>query len=164
MHVVARSCFAELKFPEDFRTYEVLNMMRIYRANGKQLFVNKIVVGRERNRKDSVTREYRLDNISTMENDYRFTQRFVDWFQADYARLGVGGLERYLHRGVLIGIALRRYADNRLLLSYLPPYNIDTVLLTIANNLHLGPFVYAGVIAKSKTNRLIEYLGRYLRK
>lgn len=156
IHVIHKSCFRNGGFSEDFRIYEKLDLLRIMKENGKQLYINKTVVGRDRDRKDSVTREYYLDNSRSMENYYRYVQRMVTWFHEDYRSHCAMPLAAEIKKGVLLGIALGKYCSNHELLGILQRDGQHALLLRLANGLRLRPLAFLLAWGSSKANQLLR--------
>lgn len=60
VHVISSDIWKGVRFHEKYRIYEELTFLELYKQTGKQLFVNTVIIQRERNRADSVTNESSL--------------------------------------------------------------------------------------------------------
>lgn len=154
VHIILRETFKGNLFSEEFRIYESLNFLRIYRANHKQLYINRTVVSRERNRPDSVSKEYQLDNRRSMENHYRYTQKLLEWFHKDYTTFNIRTIDEEIIKTIIIGLSLGKYSENNKLFAYLQEKNIKARILAFMNSIHLGSFFYFLIIIKSVTNTI----------
>ena len=111
VHVVRPSSFADMPFFEDFRIYEVLNWLRVMRREGKQLYIPETITTRDRGRADSVTRETRMQSRAARENRFRFLERMLSLYAADFAAFGMQArLDADVRTAVLLGISLRETA------------------------------------------------------
>jgi hypothetical protein len=70
------------------RIHEGLTFLSIYKEGKKQYFTKQILVRRERERFDSVTKEYLLQNTDAIGKQIQALKKNVSLFEADYKRLG----------------------------------------------------------------------------
>jgi len=113
-HIMSRSLIQPFPFDEKLRIYEILNFLRIFKAGKKQLFTKKIVVERERNRFDSVTKESLLNNKKAMENQYLALKETIALFDEDYLNFHAKDiLYNQIKRVYILGTALGYYQENK---------------------------------------------------
>lgn len=65
-HVISTNILKKFPFNEKYRIYEELTFYKLLKESGKQMFINELILVRERGRKDSVTNEANLYNISAI--------------------------------------------------------------------------------------------------
>ncbi|MCB9508713.1 MAG: glycosyltransferase family 2 protein [Deferribacteres bacterium] len=154
VHVVSRKSFDSRLFFEDFRAFEYLNWLRIYKANLKQLYIHKVIVSRERTRFDSLTKEYCLDNKLSIEDQYRYIQRLVELFYEDYRAAAKNTILELMHKAVLLGIAAGSYTQNIHFLELLKKEGQNILVLRILNRLRVGPLLFLLLWIKTKIGKL----------
>ena len=111
-HVMASDLIRQYPFDEEFRIYEGLNFLRIYKEVGKLLFIKKIVVNRERGRADSVTKETLLTNTNALNNQYCVLREMSALFNADYPEYKAESiLAKMTKRIFFLGLALGKYEE-----------------------------------------------------
>ncbi|MDR2385416.1 MAG: hypothetical protein LBD80_07155, partial [Tannerella sp.] len=88
LHVVSAPLLQTFPFDEYLRIYEGLTFMSIYKEGKKQYFTKQILVRRERERFDSVTKEYLLQNTGAVEKQIQALREHILLFEADYTQLG----------------------------------------------------------------------------
>lgn len=116
MHVMEASLVKCFPFNEYLRTYEELQFLSIFKAGKKQFFLNEILVNRERNRSDSVTKEYHLKNKESILKQYIFLKEKLSLFENDYKQLqNQNILSNLIKRIFILGLALGKYKENRLI-------------------------------------------------
>lgn len=156
VHVVKRELACANRFSENFRTFEVLDFLRMYKAAGKQLYVNRVVTKRERNRTDSVTREYYLDNRASQEIYYRYVHGLVNWFGAECPAMKSKFISNEARKGVLLGLALGVADENRVLLQFLDRHGEGRWWLKVLSLASASRILQVGIYLKSKLNQLIK--------
>lgn len=91
-HVMSKSLWDGIRFHEKYRIYEELTFLSLYKRSKKQFFCNEIVINRDRNRDDSVTKEtclYKKDSIQySMEVQKRILEEHYDAF-IEYGELEI---------------------------------------------------------------------------
>jgi len=118
VHVIKRECFDDIKFDENYRIYEGITFLRLYKKNQYQFFTNKIISIRERNRKDSVSHEYELKNIKSIDNQFKILKKEIEEFEQDFQKLGLSGRFQYLiKRAIILGLAANEYEETGLLIN-----------------------------------------------
>ena len=116
VHVMATDLIRKFPFDEDLRIYEILNFLQIYKEGKNQLFVKEVIVNRERDRSDSVTKESRLNNSDALTKQYIFLMRKLELFEKDYLNYQAEKELTYItQRAFLLGIALEKTETNRAL-------------------------------------------------
>jgi len=139
-HVMASELIRPFPFDEEFRIYEQLNFFRIFKAGGKQLFVKKIIVNRERGRFDSVTKETQLKNKTALYNQYCVLKETVTLFKDDYLNLHAEKtLSNMVKRTYFLGLALGKYKENISIATMANKLNVKIpLLLQIIHRMKLG--------------------------
>lgn len=107
VHVIKASVLKKYPFEESVRIYEGVFFLRFYKEVQKILFTNRIVSVRERNRKDSVTRNTIRTDKAIIARTAAANRLYIQWFAEDLIKYG------YSDR--LISYCLR-LLDNLLLL------------------------------------------------
>jgi glycosyltransferase involved in cell wall biosynthesis len=154
-HVIHPLCFEGLMFNEEFRIYEFLNWLRVLRQNKKQLYIPKVVMQRERNREDSVTRESSLDNKNSMQNNYNYIHLFIDWYRKDFETCKLSEiLQAHIKKGFLLGLALGETSRNNELIKQMKCSENTKKVCKIVNKPYLSPLFYRMIQVKSKYNQI----------
>jgi glycosyltransferase involved in cell wall biosynthesis len=151
-HVVAREIIAAYPFDEELRIYEYVNFLRMFREEGRQLFVGKIALLRDRGRHDSVTKESLLSARQAFVNQYSANSKTLSLFAEDYRRLGATAELAYLiNRTYILGTALGLYDETRSLAEDARKQNIDiSATIRIINALRLGRLLRFAISLYSK--------------
>jgi len=111
-HVMKSDLIQPFPFDEKFRIYENLNFYRIFKTAGKLLFIKKIVVNRDRDRSDSVTKETLLNNKKALYNQYCVLREMTTLFKSDYLEFHAEAtLSAMLKRVFILGLALGKYEE-----------------------------------------------------
>jgi len=111
-HIMASDLIFSFPFDEEFRIYEGLNFLRIYKSVGKLLFTKKIVVNRNRERTDSVTKETLLINKNALNNQYYVLNEMLSLFKTDYLECKAENtLSNLIKRIFTLGLALGKYEE-----------------------------------------------------
>ena len=131
-HVIASDLIRQLPFDEEYRIYEGLNFLRIYKNAGKLLFIKKIVVNRDRGRKDSVTKETQLTNKNALNNQYCVLKETLSLFKTDYLEFKAKKTLSYMVKRIFIlGLALSKYKEIAATLTLAKEVNTKIPLLFI---------------------------------
>lgn len=151
-HVIKPECFDGLLFPESFRSYESLNWLRVLRNNKKQLYIPYVTSIIERRRFDSLTKELRLDTNTALNNTYAYILQYSNWYSNDYIDRKLNAkLSTLLVKGIILGIAIHEFANNKILLNTLKlvaPYRSKG--LNLINNILFSHLIYFSIIIKSR--------------
>jgi glycosyltransferase involved in cell wall biosynthesis len=156
IHVIRTPLARQHLFSEEFRIYEILDFLRIYKAGGTQFYTNRTITRRDRTRPDSISREYFLDNTASMSNYYRYVQSLVAWFRRECAEQRSLFVMREARKGVLLGLALGKNTENQALLEFLKQQGEKFLLLNFLNSLPCQHVIFVAIRAKSRMNRLGE--------
>jgi glycosyltransferase involved in cell wall biosynthesis len=151
VHVIKKECLSDIKFDENFRIYEGITFMQIYKKNKVQFFTNQVISIRERNRDDSVTREYELRNLISIENQFNILTKQLSMFREDY--LSNNLKTRYynlFHRAVLLGLASRKYDLTENMLKEID----DKIYLKIIQKTRTGILIRNIIYLKSFINSM----------
>ena len=139
-HVIASDLFRDFPFNEEFRIYEHLNFYQIFKAERKLLFTKTIIVNRDRERSDSVTKETQLKNKVALNNQYGVLKEMLSLFKYDYLEFHEEKvLSNLIKRTFILGIALGKYKENDLLKKTAKELNIKIPFVyEIIYNMKLG--------------------------
>lgn len=133
-HVVKADIVKLHHFNEEFRIYEVLNWLRIFKAVEKQLFVPKYVTLVNYDRHDSVSRESLLNSWQGISDNYKFLLCYLDLYSDDLKDNRLGEiLQNKVLKAFLLGIALGETATNRTLIELVPKIDWKVKLLMLFN-------------------------------
>jgi hypothetical protein len=117
-HVVAADVMKNLLFFENFRMYEYLNWLRVFKTTSPQLLAPYIAAERERGRPDSLTTASRLRDISVIEAKFESKQSYYALHHKDLLLFHSKALSKNLLAVVLLGVACNRKKDSYQLLNY----------------------------------------------
>ncbi len=133
-HVIKPQSFINLMFIEEFRIYEALSWLRVIRKNKTQIYIPIVISERERNRKDSVTREATLDNKISMRNNYEYIINLVQMYGKDYREFNaVDSLNYQIKKGLILGIALGENTRNIILFKNIEDKKNKLMLFKLIN-------------------------------
>lgn len=156
VHVIRTELIRTHLFSEQFRIFEIVDFMRIYKAGGRQFYTNRTITRRDRARADSVTREYFLDNIAALTNYYRYVHTLIAWFREECSGQRSLFVVREAKKGIILGLALGKYSENQALLDFVNEQGEALRLLGFLNSIHCKNIVFAGIRMKSRMNRLLQ--------
>jgi glycosyltransferase involved in cell wall biosynthesis len=86
-HVMHKSVFEGLPFFEDIRGFPGINFLRIHRKTKQQLFVNKLVTIRDRNRADALSLTGYLSNRKSIWEQFVNTNYFLQTISLSILRM-----------------------------------------------------------------------------
>jgi glycosyltransferase involved in cell wall biosynthesis len=155
-HVIQRTLLVNHQFNEKYRAHEDLTLMQVCRSAGCQLLCNRVLVVRERGRRDSITREYHLDNRAAMVTHLNYVMDFLNVFEQDYRNIGLEYLAPRLRKAAIIGIALGEYESADWLLKLLKQAGAGSLVLEMFNAMHLGPVLFLMIVLVSRTKRALR--------
>jgi glycosyltransferase involved in cell wall biosynthesis len=141
VHIIETALLQGFPFDENLRIYEDLTFFKIYKTGEKQLFIKQIVVNRERNRSDSVTKKYRLNNFRSIEEKSQAIKTQLKLFEEDYRRYDKTGniVMKRAKEGYALSLALRNQPDLIYFSAVLEPYKLKiSWYYRLINKLHLG--------------------------
>ena len=150
-HVMSRTLIQPFPFDEKLRIYEGLNFLRIFKAGKKQLFSKTIVVTRERNRFDSVTKESLLNNKKALENQYLALKETISLFAEDYLNFHAKDiLNNQLKRVYILGTALGHYLENNRLETFAKKLRLKIpIIYRIMDRMKVGFLLRNGIFCYS---------------
>jgi glycosyltransferase involved in cell wall biosynthesis len=152
VHVIKRECFDKIKFDENYRIYEGITFLKLYKENKEQFFTREIISERERDRKDSVSREYELKNKRSINNQYRILKKEIEEFGEDFRELGLVERFEYINkRAIILGMASGEYKGIKQLF-----VNSGSLILKIIYKLRAGIIVRYLIYMKSYMNTLVK--------
>jgi len=141
-HVMHKSVFEGLPFFEDIRGFPGINFLRIHRKTKRQLFVNKLVTIRDRNRADALSLTGYLSNRKSIWEQFVNTNYFFEHFEDDLLALDKKLLVRKAKKNVLLGVAIREIGKNREMIDRLKKKKVRLFPFDIINTGLAAPFVY----------------------
>lgn len=152
VHVIKRECFDKIKFDENYRIYEGITFLKLYKENKEQFFTREIISERERDRKDSVSREYELKNKRNINNQYRILKKEIEEFGEDFRELGLVERFEYINkRAIILGMASGEYKGIKQLF-----VNSGSLILKIIYKLRVGTILRYLIYMKSYMNTLVK--------
>ena len=101
VHVIKTDTLRKYPFDESLRIYEGVFFLRFYKEANKVLFTNKVVTIRERNRKDSVSRDFFRTRKVVIERNVKSINIWMTWFTEDCERYGLYDLLKTNHKDLL---------------------------------------------------------------
>jgi len=111
VHIIHIDVLKKYPFFEEFRLYELLNFLRFYKETQKQIIINEIIVSRERDRKDALTKEGELFRKGAINNEYRFLKKLLELFGEDYKTIAPKKYLELINKMIFLGLALRKYDE-----------------------------------------------------
>jgi len=142
-HVLNKNLLLKFPFFEEFRLYENLNWLRIFKESDKQLFIQNVVVNIERNRKDSLTKEGRLHSTIEFENEYNYLEMLIKMYEIDYIMHAKIQFSKIIKKYVIKAICLSRYKNVKKYITDVNP------ILRVFYKLKLGPLLRTFIIIRS---------------
>ena len=118
IHMVAAGVMKKYLFFEQFRMYEYLNWLRVFKATTPQLLVPFIVAERERGRADSLTTASRLKNFSVIKGKFESQQLYYTLYHKDLQYFQSKALTRKLLGAIMLGVACNRKKECHRLVQY----------------------------------------------
>lgn len=153
LHVMSREMVQQFLFNEKLRIYEDLNFMQMYRYSEKQRFINLVLVNRERDRYDSVTKETALKNSNAIEFQYEYLKQMIDLFEFDYKKNNIVKLNSMINRCLIFSLALSNYNYYK---KKSKRYNINNFIGYLICKLKLGWFLRSLIIIYSWIKHIIR--------
>ncbi len=89
IHVCNTEILRKHPFDERLRIYEGLFFLMFFKDVQQMLFTNKVVTVRERNRADSVSRDFIRTNISVIQRGAKCQEMMLGYFEDDMTKLGM---------------------------------------------------------------------------
>ncbi len=92
IHVIKTATLKKYPFDEELRIYEGVFFLKFYKEAQKIFFVNEIVTIRERNREDSVSKDFLRTSINIINRAIKSQKLWIEWFEDDCQQLGLQNL------------------------------------------------------------------------
>ena len=92
IHVIKTATLKKYPFDEELRIYEGVFFLKFYKDAQKIFFVNEIVTIRERDRADSVSKDFLRTSIDIINRAIRSQKLWIKWFECDCLQLGLQNL------------------------------------------------------------------------
>lgn len=142
-HLMHKSVFEGLPFFEQIRGFPGINFLRIHRKTKQQLFVNKLVTIRDRNRADALCLTGYLTNKKSIWEQYVNNNFYFDYFEDDLLRYDRKLLERKAKKNILLGIAINETKKNETVIKRLKEKKVNLFPLNVLNLRFAAPLVYS---------------------
>ncbi|MFW9928433.1 MAG: glycosyltransferase family 2 protein [Candidatus Thorarchaeota archaeon] len=133
VHVMHKSIFVGLPFFEEIIGFPRVNFLLIHKHTGRQLFINKVVTIRDRDRTDSLTYSYHLDDIKWINHSYTSSFLFFTYFSADLFRLSKNSFYKLFIKNFIMGIALGKIEKNESFIDFLEEKPLAVKILMLFN-------------------------------
>ena len=111
VHVMDADILKKYPFEESLRIYEALSLLKVIRECKKILLIPSIISKRERNRKDSVSRDYIPNKKSIISNKYHYAKSWIATFKDDFPSGEKDILAKIVVEAYLLGLALGKYKE-----------------------------------------------------
>lgn len=133
IHVCNTAILRKHPFNEGLRIYEGVFFLMFYRDAQKMLFTNKVVTIRERNREDSISKDFLRTSDIVIKRTILYNEIYLQNFKQDLLE---NGLNNILHKRYLMllenYVLLGNYKDANVLISKMGvPLNMKDKLLRI---------------------------------
>lgn len=154
IHVCNTQILRNHPFDERLRIYEGLFFLMFYRDAKKMLFTNKVVTIRERNREDSVSKDFLRISDAVIKRTILSNVLFLKEFEADLVSLG---MQKKLQTTYL------ELLDNYVLMGMYEEANALIEKITINNNKKYGILTFITKFRIGKAYKLLLQLYLYLK-
>jgi len=111
VHVINLDVLKKYPYFEEFRMYELLNFLRLYKETQNQIIISEVIVTRDRNRKDALTKEGELFRKAAINNEYRYLNKLLELFGDDYKTIAPEKYLELIKRLIFLGLSLDRYDE-----------------------------------------------------
>lgn len=153
VHVMKKTIFKDLPFFEEIRAFEGVNFLRIHKRTKIQLFVNKVITIRDRNRSDSISIVGYLDNKRSIREQQINLNYFLKFFSEDS---NIPLLREKIQRSLILGISISDFSANKNLFKLAEKNGIKYPFLKISNNFLIAPIFYWGIVFYSRVKRILK--------
>lgn len=154
IHVCNTQILRNHPFDERLRIYEGLFFLMFYRDAQKMLFTNKVVTIRERNREDSVSKDFLRISDAVIKRTILSNILFLKEFEADLVSLGMQEKLQATYLELL---------DNYVLMGMYEEANALIEKITINNNKKYGILTFITKFRIGKAYKLLLQLYLYLK-
>jgi glycosyltransferase involved in cell wall biosynthesis len=145
VHIMHRSLFESLPFFEEIRGFPGVNFLRIHKKSKNQLYINKLITVRDRERKDSLGLTGYLDNKKSMWEQYINMNFLYEIFESDLIRQNTTLYKKKNRKNLLIGIAVKEFDKNKQIIVRLKKNKISVFPVELLNNWLLSPIIYLSI-------------------
>jgi glycosyltransferase involved in cell wall biosynthesis len=118
VHLVTAATMKKFLFFEQFRRFENLNWLRVYKSTSPQLLVPFVVAERERGRADSLTTSSKLRNISIIDAKFESQKLYYNLYHKDLAKYRSRSLTFQLLEAIMLGVACNKKEESRQMVGY----------------------------------------------
>ena len=94
VHVLKTTTLRKYPFDEGLRIFEGVFFLQFYKEAQQMLFVNEIITIRERNRNDSVSKDFIRTSVDKIQRKIKSITLWLSWFEKDCYKLGLLNLVR----------------------------------------------------------------------
>ncbi len=151
-HLMSTDLLRMYPFYENFKASEGLNFLRIHKHTQVQLFVNILVINRDRNRSDSLSNNGFLTNRSNILEKYNYLFFFIKEFDDDLVLLDKHVYYFALFQVLILGVALRKNSNTKNLIK--KRHNFVRALLFLTNNSFFEHFCFYLILGFSKIKNI----------
>ncbi|MBF0120120.1 MAG: glycosyltransferase family 2 protein [Desulfobacterales bacterium] len=150
VNVMEKNYLSKILFPDDLRIYEGVNFLRLFKASKKQLFIKEVIIIRERNREDSLSKEYIVNNKKALYTAYLYHKKSIEWFYFDYIHFNLKTiLIKKINKAIRLSIAIGKYDESIIFIKKLSALNINTAIFKLITKLRLGEIVKYSIYLKN---------------
>jgi glycosyltransferase involved in cell wall biosynthesis len=142
VHLMHKSLFESLPFFEEIRGFPGVNFLRIHRKSQRQLYINKLITIRDRDRSDALSLTAFLDNTKSMKDEYVNMNFLYEIFEEDLINFNPSRYKKRNQKNILIGIAVKEIDKNRQIMSRLKRKGISFFPLNLLNHRLFSPFIF----------------------
>lgn len=122
-HVILREVLLRFPFFEQFRAYEELNWLRIYRETSPQKVVPVVVKWRDTDRTDNLTKSLRLKTTEAIEGKFNYLKFYFDLYGRDLYSFDPDLYKKKFHHALMLGIASARKKEALEMIAHSPIKN-----------------------------------------
>jgi glycosyltransferase involved in cell wall biosynthesis len=118
VHLVTAATMKNFLFFEQFRRFENLNWLRVYKSTSPQLLAPFVAADRERGRADSLTTSSKLRDINVINAKFESQKLYYNLYYKDLAKYRSKSLTFQLLEAIMLGVACNKKAESRQMVRY----------------------------------------------
>lgn len=153
-HIIKADYFINNLFFEQFKAFPALNWFRIFKRSSPQLFINKTLCIRDRNRIDSIGYTMFLVNKHRIKTQFDANNILIDLYGDDFKAFAPDGYNNLLTKNILLGIAIGERDKVASYFKKLPTRGVKYYISKAFFGLHLSFFVRNAIYLKTNFKRL----------
>ncbi|MBD0258581.1 MAG: glycosyltransferase family 2 protein [Cytophagales bacterium] len=147
-HVVQRQVMLDHPFFEQFRAYEYLNWLRVFKQTSPQVVVPQVITWVDTSRTDNLTKSLKLRSTGAIEGKFKSMACYFSLYGKDLYALAPGLYKQKFNHAVLLGLASYNKRETRRLVQESP---LRSPLLTLLVN--LSPAAAVNWLVRMKSAR-----------